>query len=163
MHKPFGFRDPQHPYYVCLLKKSLYGLKQTPRAWYQHFTKFVAALGFSYRACDYSLFIYHNGNDSTCILLFVNDIILTDSFDTFRQYIMSHLSCEFPMKDLGSIRYFLDISDNKHSGGLFLSQNKYFKEIIERASMSSCKPDSTPIDTKEKLSGLSSNPLSLSI
>ena len=27
MHEPLGFRDPTHPDYVCLLRKSLYGLK----------------------------------------------------------------------------------------------------------------------------------------
>jgi hypothetical protein len=67
MYQPPGFRDPQHPHYVCLLKKSLYGLKQAPRAWYQRFTDFVATLGFSYGVCDHSLFIYHRGDDTACI------------------------------------------------------------------------------------------------
>jgi hypothetical protein len=144
MHQPPGFRDPRHPDYVCLLKKSLYGLKQAPRAWYQRFTEFVATLGFSHSTCDHSLFIYHNGNDIAYILLYVNDIILSASSDTLRQYIMSNLSGEFAMKDLGSISYFLSISVTRHSGGLFLSQHKYAEEIIEGASMSSCKPVSTP-------------------
>ena len=41
MYQPLGFRDPQHPNYVCLLKKSLYGLKQALRAWYQRFIDFL--------------------------------------------------------------------------------------------------------------------------
>jgi len=68
---------------------------------------------------------------------------------------MSCLSCEFAMKDLGPIIYFLGISVTRHSGGLFLSQHKYAEEIIERASMSSCKLVSTLVDTKAKLRGLS--------
>ncbi|GJZ93660.1 ribonuclease H-like domain-containing protein [Tanacetum coccineum] len=35
MHQPPGFRDPEHPDYVCLLQRSLYGLKQAPRAWFR--------------------------------------------------------------------------------------------------------------------------------
>ncbi|GJR16214.1 ribonuclease H-like domain-containing protein [Tanacetum coccineum] len=31
MQQPPGFRDPEHPDYVCLLQRSLCGLKQTPR------------------------------------------------------------------------------------------------------------------------------------
>ncbi|PNX67023.1 copia protein, partial [Trifolium pratense] len=158
MHQPPGFRDPQYPEHVCLLKKSLYGLKQAPRAWYQRFTDYVAKLGFSHSISDHSLFIYHHGNDTAYILLYVDDIILTASSDALRDSIMSQLSIEFAMKDLGPLSYFLGISVTKHTGGLFLSQKKYAREIIERAGMSSCKSSPTPVDTKAKLSGSSGNP-----
>jgi hypothetical protein len=62
------------------------------------------------------------------------------------------------MKDLGHLSYFLGISVSRYSDGIFLSQHKYVEEIIERAAMSSCKPVSTLVDTKAKLSGLSGNP-----
>jgi len=32
--QPSGFENPAHPDFVCLLKKSLYGLKHAPCAWY---------------------------------------------------------------------------------------------------------------------------------
>ncbi|CAJ2673543.1 unnamed protein product [Trifolium pratense] len=158
MHQPPGFRNPQYPEHVCLLKKSLYGLKQAPRAWYQRFTDYVAKLGFSHSISDHSLFIYHHGNDTAYILLYVDDIILTASSDALRDSIMSQLSSEFAMKDLGPLSYFLGISVTKHTSGLFLSQKKYAEEIIERAGMSSCKSSPTPVDTKAKLSGSSGNP-----
>lgn len=40
----------------------------------------------------------------------------------------------------------------RNVGSLFLSQFKYAEEIIERAGMLACKPYSTPVDTKPKLS-----------
>ena len=46
MHQPPGFRDPQHPDYVCHLRQSLYGLKQAPRAWYQRFAQHALRIGF---------------------------------------------------------------------------------------------------------------------
>jgi len=52
----------------------------------------------------------------------------------------------------------LGISVTRQSGGTFISQHKYAKEITERAAMSSYKPISTPVDTKAKLSGVSGNP-----
>jgi hypothetical protein len=107
---------------------------------------------------DHSLFIYHHGNDIAYILLYVDDIILAASSNTLRQSIMAQLSSEFAMKDLGPLSYFLGISVNRHSKGMFLSQKKYAEEIIERAGMSSCKPSPTPVDTKTKLSGVSGNP-----
>jgi hypothetical protein len=158
MHQPPGFRDPQHPDHVCLLRKSLYGLKQAPRAWYQRFTDYVAKLGFSHSTSDHSLFIYRHGTDIAYILLYVDDIILTASSDALRESIMSALNSEFAMQDLGPLSYFLGIYVIKHAGGLFLSQKKYAKQIIERAGMSSCKSSPTPVDTKAKLSGSSRNP-----
>ena len=157
MHQLLGFCDSQHPEHVCLLKKSLYGLKQAPRAWYQRFIDYVATLGFSHNICDHSLFIYHQGNDTMYILLYIDDILLTASFDALRNSIMSKLSVEFSMKDLGPLSYFLGISVTKHTSGIFLSQKKYAEEIVERPGMSSCKSSPTPVDTKAKLSASSGN------
>jgi hypothetical protein len=158
MHQPPGFRNPQFPNHLCLLKKSLYGLKQEPRAWYQCFTDYVATMGFSHSVSDHSLFIYHHGNDIAYILLYVDDIILAASSDTLRSSIMAQLRFEFAMKDLGPLSYFLGVYFTRHSEVIFFSQKKYAEEIIERAGMSSCKPSSTPVDKNAKLSGSSGNP-----
>ncbi|KAJ9542336.1 hypothetical protein OSB04_028842 [Centaurea solstitialis] len=152
MHQPMGFRDLNHPDHVCLLRKSLYGLKQAPRAWYKRFADFVSSIGFSHSRSDHSLFIYKRGSDLAYILLYVDDILLTASSETLRQSIMTRLSSEFAMKDLGLLSYFLGIAVTHHKNGLFLSQRKYTEDIIERAGMSSCKSTPTPIDTKPKLS-----------
>ena len=40
------FTHPDHPKYVCRLKKSLYGLKQSPRAWYTKLSEFLQDYGF---------------------------------------------------------------------------------------------------------------------
>ena len=55
------------------------------------------------------------------ILLYVDDIILTASFDTLRKFIMTLLSLEFAMKDLGPLSYFLGIAVTRHACGLILS------------------------------------------
>ena len=90
------------------------------------------------------------------LLLYVDDIILTASSDSLRRSIMSLLSSEFAMKDLGKLHYFLGIAVTKHKGGLFLSQRKYAEEIIDRAGMASCKPSATPIEVKPKASSTGS-------
>ncbi|GJW24895.1 ribonuclease H-like domain-containing protein [Tanacetum coccineum] len=41
IYQPPGFRDSTRLNYVCLLQQSLYGLKQTPRAWFQRFAAYV--------------------------------------------------------------------------------------------------------------------------
>ncbi|KAJ9535464.1 hypothetical protein OSB04_un001410 [Centaurea solstitialis] len=152
MHQPPGFRDQHLPNHVCLLKKSLYGLKQAPRAWYQRFADYVFTLGFKHSKCDHSLFIYKNGKQTAFLLLYVDDILLITSSPTLRQDFMALLAKEFAMKDLGPLSYFLGISVTREHGSLFLSQQQYAKEILDRAGMSSCHPSATPVDTKAKLS-----------
>ncbi|GJZ50312.1 ribonuclease H-like domain-containing protein [Tanacetum coccineum] len=67
MHQPPGFRDPEHPDYVCLLQRSLYGLKQAPRAWFQRFAAYITTVGFTPSRCDSSLFIYRQGDDTQLV------------------------------------------------------------------------------------------------
>nr|GEY25491.1 hypothetical protein [Tanacetum cinerariifolium] len=132
--------------------KSLYGLKQAPGAWYQRFAEFVSTIGFVHIKCDHSLFIYRHGRDVAYLLLYLEDIILTTSTTSLRKSLMARLSHEFAMKDLGPLSYFLGVTVSRTHHGMFLSQTKHAKEIIERAGMSSCKPAHTPIDTSPKLS-----------
>jgi hypothetical protein len=53
--------------------------------------------------------------------------------------LLSHLSSEFAMKDLGPLSYFLGISVTRSASGLFLSQHKYDLDILHRAKMAYCR------------------------
>jgi hypothetical protein len=100
MYQPPGFRDPVPPDYVCLLQRSLYGLKQALRAWFQRFANYITNVGFSPSRCDSSLFIYKQGDDTAFLLLYVDDIVLTASSDGLLQQIIASLHKEFAMTDL---------------------------------------------------------------
>lgn len=56
MHQPEGFKIEGKEDHVCLLKKFLYGLKQSPRQWYKRFDSFMLGHGYSrsmYDSCFY--------------------------------------------------------------------------------------------------------------
>ncbi|GKC33315.1 ribonuclease H-like domain-containing protein [Tanacetum coccineum] len=55
------------------------------------------------------------------------------------------------MTDLGALNYFIGISADRNSTGLFLSQRKYALQLLERAHMVHCNPSRTPVDTEFKL------------
>ncbi|GJS54735.1 ribonuclease H-like domain-containing protein [Tanacetum coccineum] len=152
MHQPPDFRDPQHPDHVFLLQRSLYGLKQAPRAWFQRFAAYVARVGSHHSHCDSSLFIYRQGADTAYLYLYVDDIVLTASSSDLLQQIITSLHAEFSMTDLGSLNYFLGISMTRNASGMFLSQQKYATEVLDRAGMLNCKPCRTPVNTDSKLS-----------
>ncbi|GJX32529.1 ribonuclease H-like domain-containing protein [Tanacetum coccineum] len=89
---------------------------------------------------DSSLFVFHRGSDIAYLLLYVDDIILTTSSSAFLQRIIASLHSEFSMTDLGSLNYFLGISAQRSASGLFLSQSKFAKEIIEQDHMQNYNP-----------------------
>ena len=77
MTQPAGFVDPTKPDHVCLLHKSVYGLKQSPRAWYDKFSNFLLEFGFVCSKKDPSLFIYARDKAVIYLLLYVDDMVIT--------------------------------------------------------------------------------------
>ena len=78
--------DTGNSHLVCHLKKSLYGLKQGPRAWFERFHNVVVQAGFRQSAIEPSLFL-RNGNCGIVILLiYVDDLLITGS-DPFVGYL----------------------------------------------------------------------------
>nr|GEW11551.1 ribonuclease H-like domain-containing protein [Tanacetum cinerariifolium] len=159
MHQPPGFRDSKYPDHVSLLQRSLYGLKQAPRAWFQWFASYITHVGFQSSRCDSSLFIYRHEMDTTYLLLYVDDIVLTASSQPLLQQIIASLHREFSMTDLGSLNYFLGISVTRDSSGMFLYQKKYAVKILEKAHMVNCNSSQTPVDSESKL-GADGDPIS---
>ncbi|GKE41221.1 ribonuclease H-like domain-containing protein [Tanacetum coccineum] len=111
----------------------------------------MAYSSVSREECISSLPSYRGGPDTTYLLLYVDDIILTASSTSLMQRIISSLHAEFAMTDLGPLNYFLGISTTRTTTGIFLSQTKYATEILERALMLNCNPCRTPVDTEKKL------------
>ena len=54
MQQPPGFEDVTYPSHVCKLQRSLYGLKQSPRAWYARLSQLLHQLGFVASKADTS-------------------------------------------------------------------------------------------------------------
>ncbi|GKE69990.1 ribonuclease H-like domain-containing protein [Tanacetum coccineum] len=94
---------------------------------------------------------YRHGTDTAYLLLYVDDIVLTASFEILLQQIIASLHQEFYMTNLGLINYFLGISVTRDSLRMFLSQRKYATEILERDHMVNFNPCRTPVGTESKL------------
>lgn len=150
--QPVGFIDPSKKDHICILNKSLYGLKQAPCAWYTRFAAYIQFVGFLPIIFNSSLFVLCQGDDLAYLLLYVDDIVLTTSSTQLLPKTISLLHREFSMKDIGPLHFFLGISVERSSAGFFLSQQKYAEELLDHASMASCKPATTAIDTSPKLS-----------
>ena len=101
MRIPQGVVSPKSGQ-VCKLKKSLYGLKQVSRQWFEKLTKFLFTHGFTQAASDHTLFIKSTSTSFTVILVYVDDIILAGtSLDVFDD-LKAALHKAFCIKKIGA-------------------------------------------------------------
>jgi hypothetical protein len=151
MAQPPGFKDLSKPNHVCRLKKAIYGLKQAPRAWYRALKNAILQLGFHNSKADSSLFIYSHGSNLCYFLVYVDDLVITGNNSTLVANINKQLGDMFSLKDMGSLHFFLGIEVIPTQAGLFLSQHKYVRELLNTTSMSGAKDVSTPLSTTQSL------------
>jgi Reverse transcriptase (RNA-dependent DNA polymerase) len=76
---PLGHEQEKSSNIVCRIKKSIYGLKQSPRAWYRKLSKYLISCNFKVSSADHSLFTKNNGRNVTIVLVYVDDLIITGS------------------------------------------------------------------------------------
>ena len=77
-----GFVDPLYTTHVYKLDKSLYDLKQSPRAWYTKLSNSMLHLGFVTSKNDSSLFICHSFHGLLLVFVYMDDIIVIGSHHT---------------------------------------------------------------------------------
>jgi hypothetical protein len=72
-----GFEVENRKTHVCRLKKALYELKQSPRAWYGRIDSFLTSLGFTKSKVDSNLYFKVMNDEPVIFLLYVDDLFLT--------------------------------------------------------------------------------------
>lgn len=129
--------------YVLKLKKSLYGLKKSPKYWYEKFNETIISYGFKRSDNDYCLFTKGN----IYLLLYVDDLlILSDNLKDVES-VKNFLKTKFRMKDMGNDNLmYLGISIKKHSEGISIDQSKYLQSVLKKFNMENCKGCDTPMD-----------------
>ncbi|GKA86174.1 ribonuclease H-like domain-containing protein, partial [Tanacetum coccineum] len=133
---------------VCRLKKSLYGLKQTPRQWNAKLTSTLIENGFSQSKSDYSLYTKSDKGVFLAFLVYVDDIIITGNsvfeIEKFKVYLRS----KFMIKDLEKLKYFFGIEIIDTEKGICLNQRKYVLDLLSEYDMLACKPVKTHLMSK---------------
>ncbi len=154
MDQPEGFVIPGKEDFVCKLKKSLYGLKQSPRQWYKRFDSFMLSNGFKRSNYDSCVYLKTVNGSAIYLLLYVDDMLIAAKDKSEIAKLKSQLSNEFEMKDLGAAKKILgmEIIRDRKAGKLYLSQQGYIEKVLRRFNMHDAKPVSTPLAAHFKLS-----------
>ncbi|CAA7052965.1 unnamed protein product [Microthlaspi erraticum] len=152
MEQPQGFEKGTQ---VCLLQRSLYGLKQSPRQWNLRFDEFMKKQKYTRSKFDSCVYFKCFGDkDYVYLLLYVDDMLVVAKDIKEITRLKHILSREFEMKDLGAARRILgiDIFRDRKRGILQLSQQDYLERVLKDYGMLESRSVQTPIGTHFKLS-----------
>lgn len=139
------------PNQVCELIKSLYGLKQASRKWYEKLTSILIEHQFHQANLDNSLFIKKTDTTFTPLLVYVDDIILAGNLMTEFNQIKKVLHHIFQIKNLGQLKYFLSLEFAHSKQGITLYQRKYCLNLISDVELLGSKLVLTLVDPPIKL------------
>eukprot|EP00253_Pinus_taeda_P020932 PITA_20932 len=152
IEQPLGYEKKGQEHKVCRFEKALYGLKQAPRAWYSRIDSYLQENGFEKCEGEPTLYIKEKDGKILIVVLYVDDVIFTGNdyylIDNFKAVMKE----EFEMTDMSLLRYFLGIEVEQNGNGIFISQEKYENEVLERFNMQESKAAITPTVMGLKLS-----------
>lgn len=106
--------------------KSLYGIKQLSRAWFDRFNKTMKKYGYFQYQAYRTLFVKYSAEWKLVILIvYVDDIILIGDYEDELIKIKTLLVKELETKDLGSLKCFLGMEVAWSRKGILVSRRKY--------------------------------------
>ena len=130
--------------YSIKLRRSLYGLKQYGRMWYNRLSEYLIKDGYINNPICPCVFIKKSKLGFTILAVYVDDINL---FGTPKELTKAaiYLRDEFEMKHLGKTKYCLGLQIEHKSNGILIHQSTYVKKVLKQFNMDKAHPLSSPM------------------
>jgi hypothetical protein len=128
--------------FVCRLRKTLYGLKQSPHEWNQTLVRFLTQMGYKQTMADVCVLF----KGTTIIAIYVDDILIIADNLKVIQHIKDAIASRFDIKDLKQANLLLGINFEKLNDGSWqIHQRQYIREIMELFSVNNMKTSEIPM------------------
>jgi hypothetical protein len=157
IHTPRGFRSGGGPDTCLRLNKSLYGISQAPRLWFEHLKAHLLKRGFSQSRLDPCLFY----SATVTLVVYVDDVICASKDSAAIQTVLTSLKSEFTLTEEGELATFLGISvdRNRNDKSFTLTQTGLIDRIIAATGMTDCRGNRTPATQKPLVKDLDGEPM----
>ena len=150
MKVPEGFQLPQvntsqpRNMYSIKLRRSLYGLKQSGRMWYNRLSEYLIKDGNINNPICPCVFIKKSELGFAILAVYVDDINLFGIPEELTKA-ATYLKDEFEMKDLGKTKYCLGLQIEHKSNGILIHQSTYVEKVLKQFNMDKAHPLSSPM------------------
>ena len=160
MRQPAGFVSRDHPDWVCQLIKTLYGLKQSGRCWYQKLVEIVVG-NLRFTRCDVDQAVFFKrtpDGDLIIIVIHIDDCMIVATSIAMIHEFKSDMKKHVEVTDLGELHWLLgiEIVRNRDARTISMSQRSYINSIIHCFGLEDLKPLSLPMDPNSRLSVMQS-------
>jgi hypothetical protein len=146
-----SFESEKYHNHVYKLHKTLCGLKQAPRAWYECIRDFLIENGFRIDKADSTFFTRIMGKDLFICQIYIDDIIFGSTNKSFYEEFSKIMMDRFKMSIMGVLTFFLEFQIKQAKYESFISQTKYTHDILKKFGMDKAKLINTPIGTNGHL------------
>lgn len=152
MKQPEGFATKGQEDLVCKLKRSIYGLKQSPRCWNSALDNQLKRMGFVQAKGDPCIYVASEG-EMFIIAVYVDDIVLAGKSKKRMSEVKQALAKQFEVKDMGELHYFLGVNivQDSNTGEVCIGQPAYAANLVQKFGMEHAKAVNTPVDVSMKL------------
>ncbi|KAF3654743.1 hypothetical protein FXO37_16311 [Capsicum annuum] len=141
---PKAYSSKPREMYSIRLQRSLYGLKQSERMWYNRLSEYLSKEGYmNDEICSY-VFIKKTTSEFVILAVYVDDINLIGTPIELQKAI-DYLKKEFEMKDLGKTKLCLGLQIKHLTNDIFVHQSAYTEKVLKRFYMDEAHPLSTPM------------------
>jgi hypothetical protein len=117
-----------------LLKKSLYGLKQSPRNFNKALNATIISLGFKRSITEPCVYKQTIDGHETIIAIYVDDLIIACDDINIIERVKQQIAATYKVKDMGEMNWYLGMRfiRNKETNVFTLNQSKYAQDVLDR-------------------------------
>jgi hypothetical protein len=132
---------------VLLLRKSLYGLKQSPRCFNDALDEWLRSQGLNPTNADPCVYTRRRGGEFLLLSVHVDDQLIACNTRTSLDEFKRQLNAKFECSDSGAVGYFLgfNVHRDRPNRKLYISQEHYLQALLERFGMETSNPARNPL------------------
>ena len=147
MHPPIGMAVKVGN--VLRLRKTLYGLKQSPREWNANLDNYMIKMKFIRTNADSCVYIRTTNSSVVIIAVYVDDLIIAGTSLSLVESVKSDFHKRYKIKDLGELQYVLGVRVDQNSAQkiIQLSQQTYIVDMLSKYNMLDCRVVDTPMES----------------
>ncbi|GMF51657.1 unnamed protein product [Phytophthora fragariaefolia] len=122
---------------MYIVKKALYGLRQSGREWNTELNGWLVARGFQRCATEPCLYFKYEDGTVALVLVYVNDVLCATNNENFKSKLFEDLNAAYNLKDQGEPSEYLGFEVKQSSDEIFISQRKYTRGVLVKCGYES--------------------------